>query len=117
LGLSYASWDASGQFLDEEDVLGSVWSYGGGLEWAGLQLGSRNFPIRLGYKNSDLPFTFDGEASKETLLSGGIGLNLVPSQAGFVGAVDIAFERGKREGGSLSETFWRASLTFRVGSF
>jgi hypothetical protein len=117
LGFSYADWKASGDFLQEGDVVGPVWTYGGGLEWAGLQMGSRTFPIRIGFKNSDLPFTFEGEAPSETLFSGGIGLNLVPAGAGFVGGVDIALERGRREGGSLSESFWRASLTFRVGSF
>jgi hypothetical protein len=80
-------------------------------------MASRNFPIRLGVKRSDLPFTFEGDTPSETLLSTGIGLNLVPPDAGWVGAVDIGFERGTREAGTLSETFWRASLTFRVGSF
>jgi hypothetical protein len=117
LGLSFADWKSSGQFLDDGDVVGQVWSYGGGVEWAGPRMGSRNFPLRVGFKSTDLPFAFEGETPRETLFSGGIGLNLVPSGAGFIGVVDIALERGKREAGSLSETFSRASLTFRVGSF
>ncbi|MBT8396392.1 MAG: hypothetical protein KJN92_05470, partial [Gemmatimonadetes bacterium] len=117
LGASYSDWKASNEFLSSDVLVGSVWSFGGGVEWAGPQLGARNFPIRLGAKRSAMPFTFEGENPVESVLTGGIGLNLVPSQAGFIGAVDIAFERGSREAGSLSESFWRASLTFRVGSF
>ena len=92
-------------------------SFGGGVEWAGPSLGVRNFPIRLGMRNSDLPFTFDGENPTEKVLSAGIGLNLLPAQAGLMGAIDLAFEKGTREAGSLSESFWRATVTFRVGSF
>jgi len=116
-GFSYANWTSSGDALGAEAVTGAVLSYGGGLEWAGPVWGIRNFPIRLGFRRSDLPFTFEGEDPTETAFTGGIGLNLVPAQTGLVGAIDLGVERGKREAGSLSESFWKASITFRVGSF
>ena len=87
------------------------------MEWAGPRLGVRNFPIRLGMRKTDLPFTFDGENPTERVWSGGIGLNLLPPQVGVMGAIDVALERGTRDAGSLSESFWRATMTFRVGSF
>ncbi len=87
------------------------------MEWAGPSLGVRNFPVRIGIRRSDLPFTFQGESAKENVLSGGIGLNLMPPQVGLVGAIDLALERGTRDAGSVSESFWRATVTFRVGSF
>jgi len=117
LGFSFADWKPSDEFLGPESIAGSVWSYGGGLEWAGPTLGIRNFPIRLGMRRSDLPFTFEGETPTENVLSGGIGLNLVPPQLGFVGIIDLALEKGTREAGSLSESFWRGTVTFRVGIF
>ena len=117
VGFSFADWKSSNELLGPESVAGSVWSYGGGLEWAGPRLGVRNFPIRIGIRKSDLPFTFEGEKPKENVLSGGIGLNLMPPQSGLVGAVDLALEKGTRDAGSLSESFWRATVTFRVGSF
>jgi len=116
-GLSYADWKASEGGFGAEALVGAVKSFGGGLEWAGPTLGPRNFPIRIGMKRSDLPFTFDGESPTEQVFSAGIGLNLMPPQTGLVGAIDLAFERGTREVTSLSESFWRASITFRVGSF
>lgn len=116
-GFSYADWKGSGEFLGPETVAGTVLSYGGGLEWAGPTLGLRNFPIRLGVKRADLPFKYDGETPKESVVSGGIGLTLVPPATGLVGAIDLAFERGTREASDLSESFWRVTATFRVGSF
>jgi len=117
LGFSFADWKPTNEFLEPEAIAGSVWSYGGGVEWAGPRLGVRNFPIRFGIRKSDLPFTFQGENPTEKVLSGGIGLNLMPPQVGLVGAIDLALERGTRDAGSLSESFWRATVTFRVGSF
>jgi hypothetical protein len=117
VAFSFADWKPTDEFLEPESLTGSVWSYGGGVEWAGPTLGTRNFPMRLGMRRSDLPFTFEGENPMETVLSGGIGLNLVPPQLGFVGIIDLAFEKGTREAGSLSESFWRATVTFRVGIF
>ncbi len=117
VGFSYADWKSSNEVLPQEALVGTIWSYGGGIEWAGPRWGVRNFPFRLGYRQSALPFTFDGKEPKENVLTGGIGLNLIPQEVGFVGGIDFGIERGRREAGALSEKFWRASMTFRVGSF
>jgi hypothetical protein len=117
LGLSHANWEASSDGLEPETVAGAVWGFGGGAEWLGPQVGSRFFPIRLGFRRTDLPFQFDGQTPTETAFSGGIGLNLTPGNAVVLGAVDLALERGSREAGTLSETFWRGTVTFRVSTW
>jgi hypothetical protein len=117
VGASFADWKASEEFLGEESLVGSVWSYGGGLEWGGPSMGDRSMPFRVGVRRAALPFTFEGEDPKETVFSGGVGLDLIPPQVGLSGGIDLALERGKREAGSLSEKFWRVTLTFRVGAF
>ncbi len=117
VGFSFADWKSSNEYLGPEALVGSVWSFGGGVEWAGPSLGIRNFPIRLGMRKSDLPFTFDGENPTENVWSAGLGLNLLPAQTGMMGAIDLALEKGTRKASSLSESFWRATVTFRVGSF
>jgi hypothetical protein len=117
LGLAYASWEPSAGGLEEEDLAGSVWSFGGGLEWTGTQLKSRRMPFRLGARRSGLPFRFAGENPTETVLAAGIGLDLTLAQDFIVGGLDLAAERGRREAGSLSEAFWRGTLTFRIASW
>lgn len=117
LGVSYADWKSSSDGLESATVVGTVWSYGGGVEWAGWGLGSRVFPLRVGFRRADLPFTYAGAAPRETTFSGGIGLNLTRPEDVIVGTVDLAMERGHRDAGALSESFWRGTVTFRVGSW
>ena len=116
-GFSFADWKGSEGGLDSEDVAGSVVNVGGGIEWAGPTLGPRNFPIRMGWRRGDLPFTYNGETPTENVFTGGIGLNLMPQGRGMIGAIDLGFERGSREAGLLTETFWRGTVTVKVGSF
>ena len=116
-GMTFADWKPSGDLLDPTSVAGSVLGFGTGLEWAGPTWGIRTFPIRLGYMQTELPFTFQGQSPTEEAFTGGIGLNLVPLTSGYMAVADLGFERGSRDSGSLSESFWRVSVTLRVGSF
>jgi len=117
LGLAYADWQATADGLQEDDLAGAVWSYGGGLEWTGAQLRSRRTFVRLGARRTNLPFRFGGENPMETLVAGGIGLDLTRPQDVIVGGLDLAVERGRREAGSLEESFWRGTLTLRIASW
>jgi len=117
LGATYAAWEPSAGGLQDEEVVGTVWSYGGGLEWSGTQLRSRPVPFRVGVRKSGLPFRFAGEDPTETLVSAGIGLDVTRPQEVISGGLDLAVERGRREAGTLSETFWRGTLTFRIASW
>ncbi len=117
LGLAYAGWGHSAGGLREEDLAGPVWSFGGGLEWTGTELRSRRMPFRVGARRSGLPFRFAGEDPTEMLVAGGIGINLTRPQDLLAGGVDLAVERGQREAGALSETFWRGTVTLRIASW
>ena len=117
LGLTYADWKSSEGGLEEETVVGGVWSMGGGVEWRGLSRGFRALPVRLGARWSDLPFRFGEKAPRETLYSAGVGLELLRAEDVVLGALDLALERGNREAGDLSERFWRGTLTIRVAGF
>jgi len=117
LGISYADWNPSPEGLAAGTVAGGVLSVGGGIEWQGNGFGARTLPIRLGMRRSEIPFRFDGEDPVETIYSGGFGLNLTQAEAFVLAGIDMALERGKREAGSLSEDFWRGSITFRVSGW
>jgi hypothetical protein len=116
-GMSYADWASSPDGLGEESVVGAIMSFGGGLEWEGRGFGSRTLPIRLGLRRSDLPFQLDGESPIETILSGGLGLNLTQADEFVLAGIDFGLERGKRETNAFSEDFWRGTMTFRVSGW
>lgn len=114
VGVGYADWTATSEDLVEASTVGAAWSWGGGLEWEGPQLLGRNFPLRAGYRHTDLPFRFDGSDPTESTFSVGLGLNLLVSGEVPLAAVDMAWETGTREAGSFSESFGRGTFTVRV---
>ncbi len=117
LGLTWADWKGSADGLEAEAVAGAVWSLGGGLEWRGLNRGSRSFPLRVGMRRSTLPFRFGDAAPRESLLAAGIGLDLFRVEEVVVGGLDFGVERGRREAGAFSEEFWRGTVTVKVAGF
>lgn len=114
VGVQYADW--SGIDDDFEDVasVGTVWSFGGGIEWDGPSLLGRNFPFRAGYRRRDLPFRFEGAAPTESAFAAGLGLSFLEAEELPLARIDIAVEIGDREAASVSESFTRATFTLRV---
>lgn len=113
-GLSYADWSDTGMGLASGVAAGTVWSMGAGIEWEGPRLRGRDFPIRLGYRRADLPFSLEGSDATESVVSAGLGITLAQTEEFPLARIEAALERGTREDDILSETFWRASLSLRV---
>ncbi|MEX0979639.1 MAG: hypothetical protein WDZ89_01000 [Gemmatimonadota bacterium] len=113
-GVGYADWTDAGAALEEGESTGAVWNFGGGLEWEGPTLIGRSFPIRLGYHRGDLPFEFGGSAPSESALSGGFAINFSQVENIPLARLDVAVERGTREAGALSESFWRSTFSLRL---
>lgn len=114
LSASASRADWTGVSLNSEAEGETVLAYGVGLELAQARLLGRQAPIRVGFRRSDLPFSLASESASERTFSGGLGLVL--NQAGEVvlANVDLAVERGRRKAGSVTEDFWRATLSLRV---
>ncbi len=117
LGVSYADAQPLEEGAGEAAAGGGAWSVGGGLEWRGLTRGERACPVRVGLRRSDLPWAGGEASATETLASAGLGLELFRAADVVVGGLDLALERGSRDAGSLSESFWRGTLTIRVAGF
>ena len=116
VGASQADW--SGTADDTGEATGrTARTFGGGLEFTRASLSGRDTPLRLGWRRSDLPFSLLGEEPSETVLAGGLGLNLVQVEDLPRARLDFSLERGRREAGSLSESFWRASMGLQVSGF
>ncbi len=100
--------------LGDASAPGVVWQWGGGLEWSGATLLGRRFPMGVGYRSRDLPFSFLGEAAQETALSGGVGIHLADAEDTPLARLHVGFETGTRTAGALSEEFWRTTFTLRL---
>lgn len=116
-GLRRADWSGVDDDLRAGASAGATSSYGFGVELSRATVLGRSAPIRLGYRKSDLPFGLEGGRPTETVWAGGLGLNL--SQVGDLvrAGVDVAVERGERKESSITERFWRSTLTVRVAGF
>jgi len=115
LGATYSDWSDVGGFDGDDAAAGRVMSYGAGVEWDGLNFWAGGLPLRLGYRQSDLPFRFLGKKVKERTIS--FGFSLVMAQAlGFpLGSLDVAFETGNRNSGDYTESLRRLTMSLRVG--
>ena len=114
LGVSYADWSEIGNELRDGGSRGPAWSYGGGLEWRGVQLLGRPLPIRAGHRRTELPFLYQGEPADEAVTTGGFSLALAEAEEVPLARVDVAVERGSREAGDFSERLWRTTVTLRL---
>ncbi|HSG07876.1 MAG TPA: hypothetical protein VLA36_05950 [Longimicrobiales bacterium] len=116
-GYTRADWSVVDDDLMEGASAGTTNSLGVGVELSRARLFGRQAPLRLGYRKTDLPFALGAGSASEKVWAGGIGLNL--SQIGELvrAGVDLALERGDRSDTTLSESFWRATLTVKVAGF
>ncbi len=114
VGASYADWSGGDGALASETTAGASWGFGGGLEWDGPILAGRDFPIRIGYRRSELPFAFQGSDATESAFSLGLGMNLLEAEELPLARLDFALESGERDAGLLVESFTRATVTLRV---
>jgi len=93
----------------------SGWAVGGGVEWAGARILGKDGALRLGARRASLPFVPSGsDSATESFFSGGVGIGLVESDSGLLGAVDFGFELGSRSFGTTSEDLFRTSISLRL---
>lgn len=116
VGLNWADWTGTTDDLAGEEGRSAL-DFGAGVELDQASVFGRRVPLRLGYRRTEFPFTFDGEDATESAFTGGFGWNLVQSNEVVLARVDLALERGAREAGTLEESFWRTVITARVAGF
>ena len=109
-----ADWSALEQDLTGGTSADATLAYGFGLELAQARLLGREAPLRLGFRRSDLPFSTGSEAASERIFSGGFGIVLNQTGEVVLANADVSVERGRRSEGSLSENFWRGTLSLRL---
>jgi hypothetical protein len=112
LGMRSAAWSSAGGSggVDAQDVT----EIGGGLEWEGASAGERRFPLRIGYHRGDLPFNVQGADAKESSWSIGAGARMAMTEDGPLARLDAGLERGSRTATTLSEDFWRVTVSLAL---
>lgn len=112
-----ADWSDAAEALGDESAPGRVWQWGGGLEWSGMSLLGREFPIGIGFRQRDLPFSFLGHQASERAVTGGIGLFLADLEDTPMARVHVSTEFGSRNTVDWEESFVRATVSLRVSGF
>lgn len=115
--LALADWSST-----EDDLVGTASAHatngvGVGVELTQAQILGRDAPLRFGFRQTDLPFAFDGNGATERIFSGGFGLSLNTTNDVVLAGVDLSVERGRRTGGGITENFWRGTISLLASGF
>jgi hypothetical protein len=109
-----ADWSGVEGDLSSGDQARATLAFGAGLELNQARLLGRPAPLRLGFRHSDLPFSIGTSTASERIFSGGLGLVLTQTGELLLASMDLGVERGRRFGGSLTENFWRGTLSLEL---
>jgi hypothetical protein len=117
LSASYADWSGAWTSPGGEATAGTALSLGAGLEWTGLSVLGRPFPLRFGWRRAELPFSLATDDPVESTLAGGFGLRLAGTGNIPLAQIDLGVEHGTRSAGTVSEDFWRSTVSLRLAGF
>ena len=112
-----ADWGDIADDLRTPVTVGSTNGFGVGVELSRARFLGLTAPLRFGYRKSSLPFSFGSAGATETTFAGGFGFILNETQGITLAGADFALERGERSDSSLTERFWRATLSLRVTGY
>lgn len=112
-----ADWSGTQDDLTGSVDAGSANGFGAGLEFTRARLWGKDAPLRFGFRQSSLPFSFGTGDVDERIFSGGVGLALNRANDVTLASVDLALERGRRWSPGISENFWRATISFQAAGF
>ncbi len=111
-----ADWSVAGDEVGGGSVVRTVHGVGVGLELSQARLFGREAPLRLGFRRNGLPFSLRGDGA-EQVYSGGLALILSQTNGVVLATTDLAIERGRRTGGTITEEFWRGTVSVQLSSF
>jgi len=114
-GLASSNWTDLGDLSVDQAAGGRVLSYGAGVEWDSMNFWAGSFPLRFGFRRSELPFRFLGRKVKESAISAGFSVVMAQALDFPLAALDLAIELGNRNAGDFKESFGRVTVTTRAG--
>ncbi len=87
-----------------------TWEVGVGVEIGGPQSGLSKFPLRLGVRWAQLPFSANAEQPREIDLAMGSAMSMAGGRANL----DFSLERVLRDGGNAKERVWQVALGLQL---
>lgn len=115
--VAMADWSGAADDLIGVGQAGDTNGFGLGVELTRARLWGKDAPLRFGYRKTGLPFSFDASSASERILSAGFGITLNTTNDIVLAGVDVAVERGRRSGGGITESFWRATISLLAAGF
>lgn len=115
--VALADWSVTEEDLVGSSKAGDANGLGVGVELTRARLFGKDAPLRFGFRQANLPFSFVEGDVEERIFSGGFGLALNQTNEVVLASMDVAVERGRRSGLGIVENFWRATLSFRASGF
>lgn len=115
--LSLADWSVTEDELSAGHSAQTTSGFGVGIELTQAQVFGKEAPLRFGYRETELPFAFDGDGATERIFSGGFGLALNTTNDVVLAGVDLSIERGRRTGFGITENFWRGTISLLASGF
>jgi hypothetical protein len=112
-----ADWTVAAADVGVGTQVRTVLGFGAGIELSQARLFGREAPLRVGFRRSGLPFSVGGGDGTEQVYSGGLALVLNETNGVVLATTDVAVERGRRTGGSVTEEFWRGTISVRLSAF
>jgi len=113
-GVHLADYGSTAEALD--GIAGaSMFRVGGGIEWTGFSFLGKSSALRLGYRRGEMPFRPETETDiVESVISGGLGINLLEVQGAVLAESDVGVEWGSRDSSLFTEDFFRLSFSLRM---
>ena len=115
--VSLADWSVTENDLVGGSRAGDSNGFGVGVELTRARLWGKDAPLRFGFRQGNLPFSFVEGDVEERIFSGGLGLALNRTNDVVLASMDVALERGQRTGLGIDEDFWRMTLSFQASGF
>lgn len=115
--VALADWSVTEDDLVDSSRAGDANGFGVGVELTRARLWGKDAPLRFGFRQANLPFSFVEGDVEERIFSGGLGLALNQTNEVVLASMDVAVERGRRTGLGIVENFWRATLSFQTSGF
>lgn len=115
--LALADWSKTADAIVGSSRAADTNGFGIGMELSRAQVFGKDVPLRFGFRQSGMPFSFDDSTVQERILSGGFGVALNTTNEIVLAGVDFALERGRRSGAGITENFWRATISLLASGF